>query len=84
MLFGNLPVLALLVIGLAALIALPASRTRLARFWVLPFFTSAVALISWGSWRFRQPGDAGLLAFCVICLLALAASRSTRIRAEAA
>ncbi len=84
MLFGNLPVQALLVIGLTALIALPASRTRLARFWVLPFFTSAVALISWGSWRFRQPGDAGLLAFCVICLLAIAASRRPRIRAEAA
>jgi hypothetical protein len=38
-------------------------------------FVSAVAAISWGSWRFRQPGDVGLIAFCVVCLLVRQATR---------
>jgi hypothetical protein len=66
MLFGNLPTIALLIIGIVAFLRCPKSRTNLARFWMLPLFVSAVGLISWGSWRFRQPGDVGLLSFCVI------------------
>ena len=30
-------------------------------FWSLPLFVSLVAFISWGSWRFRQPADLGLI-----------------------
>jgi hypothetical protein len=36
---------------------------NLVRFWVLPIYVSAIALISWGSWRYRQAGDLGILAF---------------------
>jgi len=74
-LFGSLPTIALLVFALFNLITLPTSRTALVRLWVLPIFVSTVAAISWGSWRFRQPGDAGLIAFCVVCLLARRAMR---------
>lgn len=72
LLAGSLPILALL--GLA-LVMLVRSLTRslglglgLARLLTVPLFTSGVALISWGSWRFRQPADAALLAFCVIAV----------------
>lgn len=65
--FGNIPTICLLAGGIGFFVACRADRRRLARLWILPVFVSAVALISWGSWRFRQPGDAGLLAFCVIC-----------------
>jgi len=75
LLFGNLPTLALLAMALFGFIRVPEARTALARFWVLPFFVSAVALISWGSWRFRQPGDAGLVAFCAVCVLVYLAKR---------
>ena len=75
-LFGSVPTIALLAFALYGLATMPFARTALARFWVLPIFVTAVAAISWGSWRFRQPGDAGLIAFCVICFLALRAARS--------
>lgn len=65
--FGNIPTVVMLLAGLVFFTLCRGERRRLARLWVLPLFVSAVALISWGSWRFRQPGDAGLLAFCVIC-----------------
>lgn len=66
LLLGNVPTVALVIIGLALLVAVPGTRVRLVRLWILPFFVSGVALISWGSWRFRQPADAGLIAFVVI------------------
>ncbi len=72
---GNIPTMALLSICLFCFATTPAARTALARFWILPVFVTVVAAISWGSWRFRQPGDAGLIAFCVICLLARSAAR---------
>ena len=58
------------LLGLALLLFLrsPAHWLGLARLWTVPLFTSGVALISWGSWRFRQPADAALLAFCVIAV----------------
>jgi 4-amino-4-deoxy-L-arabinose transferase-like glycosyltransferase len=72
---GSAPTIALLAFALYCLATMPIVRTALARFWILPIFVSAVAAISWGSWRFRQPGDAGLIAFCVICLLIRQATR---------
>jgi hypothetical protein len=61
-----LPILALLAVALVLGLRTPGRSLGLARLWILPLFTSAVCLISWGSWRFRQPADAALLAFCVI------------------
>ncbi len=59
---GNIPILILLPVGVIALIAHPTEVRALSLFWSLPLFVSAVALISWGSWRFRMPGDLGLIA----------------------
>lgn len=67
-LLGNVPILALLAVTLAILVRNRSARTHYARLWMIALFVSGVALISWGSWRFRQPADAALLAFvgCVI------------------
>jgi hypothetical protein len=48
---------------------------RLAMFWSLPIFSSLVACISWGSWRFRMPGDLGLIVLAAA--LALDAQEGT-------
>lgn len=77
--FGNIPTVIMLLAGLAFFVRCRGERRRLARLWILPLFVSAVALISWGSWRFRQPGDAGLLAFCVICGAQLYLARFSRL-----
>jgi 4-amino-4-deoxy-L-arabinose transferase-like glycosyltransferase len=69
LLFGNIPIVVLLVVGLAAFALRPDLRVRLARLWMPVLFVSCVALISWGSWRFRQTADAGLIAFCVVVFL---------------
>jgi hypothetical protein len=68
LLAGNLPILALLAITAFATMRRPGLRLGLARLWTVPLFVTGVALISWGSWRFRQPADAALLAFCVIAV----------------
>lgn len=60
-LFGNLPTVAVIALGLLAMIRFRDYWRELSRFWMLPLFTSLVALVSWGSWRFRQPGDLGLI-----------------------
>jgi len=69
LLFGNIPIVVLLVAGVAAFALRPELRVRFARLWTPVLFVSSVALISWGSWRFRQTADAGLIAFCVIVFL---------------
>ena len=81
-LFGNVPTVLLLGFSLFCFVRLPDSRRPLVRFWILPLFVTSVALISWGSWRFRQPGDAGLVAFSMVCLLTMIARR--RIAKDAA
>ncbi len=60
-LMGNIPTLGLLFLATASLIRFRRHLRELAIFWTLPLFVSVVALISWGSWRFRQPGDLGLI-----------------------
>jgi 4-amino-4-deoxy-L-arabinose transferase-like glycosyltransferase len=60
-LLGNLPLLLLLT---AAALSLWRHRTMLgplAVFWTLPLLSTMVALVSWGSWRFRMPADVGLI-----------------------
>ena len=68
LLMGSLPILALLGLALFLLLRSPRHWLGLARLWTVPLFTSGIALISWGSWRFRQPADAALLAFCIIAV----------------
>ncbi|MEQ9548120.1 MAG: phospholipid carrier-dependent glycosyltransferase [Coleofasciculus sp. G3-WIS-01] len=62
-LFGNLPTVILIGLSSISLIRFRCYLRHLSRLWILPVFVSVVALISWGSWRFRQPGDLGLLMF---------------------
>lgn len=69
MIFGNIPTIALLALAIFGFVTMPAVRGALPRFWMLPIFVSAVAAISWGSWRFRQFGDVGLIAFVAVCVL---------------
>jgi hypothetical protein len=65
-LVGNIPIVLLLAWTVYCITQTPALAVRLVRFLVLPIFVSSVALISWGSWRFRLPGDFGLIAFSVL------------------
>jgi 4-amino-4-deoxy-L-arabinose transferase-like glycosyltransferase len=74
-LLGNCLVLALIA---AACVALVRSRRRmadLAMFWTLPLFSTLVACISWGSWRFRMPGDVGLIVLAAAMALPMDARR---------
>jgi 4-amino-4-deoxy-L-arabinose transferase-like glycosyltransferase len=59
--FGSVPTLICLALSAVALVRFRRNWRELSRFWLLPVFVSCVALVSWGSWRFRQPGDIGLL-----------------------
>jgi hypothetical protein len=77
--FGNLPVLAFLILSLAAILRFRSQIRQLSRFWTLPIFVTCVALLSWGSWRFREPGDIGLLMLgsLFICSLFSAKDQSS-------
>jgi hypothetical protein len=59
--FGSEPTLICLALSAVALVRFRRNWREFSRFWLLPGFVSCVALVSWGSWRFRQPGDIGLL-----------------------
>jgi 4-amino-4-deoxy-L-arabinose transferase-like glycosyltransferase len=67
-LLGDVPVLIFLALALVAVVGRRTHAIELSRFIVLPFLVSLVALISWGSWRFRQPGDIGLLVLGAIVI----------------
>lgn len=75
-LLGNFLLLPLLAAALASLARFRRSLRELAVFWTLPVFSSLVACVSWGSWRFRMPGDIGLIALAA-ALLALPEVRRT-------
>jgi Dolichyl-phosphate-mannose-protein mannosyltransferase len=60
-LLGNIPTIGLLILSSISLIRLRRYFRELSLFWTLPLFVTIAALISWGSWRFRQPGDLGLI-----------------------
>lgn len=65
-LLGNLPILILLPLSFASLIRLWRFKRQLVRFWVQFFFVSLVAVAAWGSWRYRQPADATLIALAAM------------------
>jgi hypothetical protein len=67
-LLGNLPLLLLICAALLSLWINRQALSELALFWTLPFFSSAVCLISWGSWRFRMPADLGLIVLAATLL----------------
>jgi hypothetical protein len=59
--FGNIPTVTLLFFSILSVIQFAPYSRQLARYWMLPVFVPLVALLSWGSWRFRQPGDLGII-----------------------
>ncbi|MBV8851853.1 MAG: hypothetical protein JOY91_00560 [Sinobacteraceae bacterium] len=65
-LLGNIPLLCLIFAACWGLWAMRRAWRPLALFWTLPILSSLVALVSWGSWRFRMPADAGLIILAVI------------------
>jgi len=69
--FGNVPTVICLALSAVALVRFRRDWRELSRFWLLPVFVSCVVLVSWGSWRFRQPGDIGLLVLTVLFLHAV-------------
>lgn len=68
---GNLPTVVAVLLSLLAIVRCRHQWRQLARFWMLPVFVSLVAMVSWGSWRFRQPGDLGILLLSGVCLWSL-------------
>lgn len=76
-LFGALPTIALVLLFGWALWRDPVGARRRARFTLMPLFVIGIALISWGSWRFRQPADAAMIAI-VACALAATLRRAER------
>jgi hypothetical protein len=78
---GNVPTLLMLVASVLALIRLRRSWRQLAMLWTLPVFTSVIALISWGSWRFRQPADVGLFTLGALWVWSLVTPGQPVIRA---
>jgi hypothetical protein len=65
---GNLPLIVLLTAATAALLRLRRFLPELASLWTLPLFVSLVAVVTWGSWRFRMPGDLGVIGLAVALL----------------
>lgn len=61
-LFGNLPIIVLALLFLLVAAKQPAAFAIGARFWLMPLFVIGVAVVSWGSWRFRHPADAAMIA----------------------
>ncbi|TCD06274.1 hypothetical protein EYB45_00575 [Erythrobacteraceae bacterium CFH 75059] len=82
-LFASLPIIALVVTFLIAVWRHPRMAREQARFALMPLFVIGVALISWGSWRFRQPADAAMIAIVACALVSSlrrdAISSSSRI-----
>ncbi|WP_427162005.1 ArnT family glycosyltransferase [Aliinostoc sp. HNIBRCY26] len=70
-LLGSIPTVIALILSIISLVRFREYVRHLVRFWTLPIFVSGVALISWGSWRFRQPGDLGILTLSSLLVLSL-------------
>jgi len=75
LLLGNIPLILLTLAFAWTLVRMPSVRRRCSRLYLLPLFVTGVGLISWGSWRFRLPGDAGLIAIVAIWAAAMINAR---------
>jgi len=70
-LFGNIPIITILLLGILAMIKWRKDYKILARLWVLPLFVSFVALYSLGSWRYRITSDCALISLSVMYIYSL-------------
>jgi len=67
--FGSIPIIVLQVGFIIGLVRNRGNFCDLARIWTLPLFVTGIALISWGSWRFRQPADVSLIIISAMLLV---------------
>ena len=86
-LLGNLLLLLLLPAFLFVIASRPEIRRSTSRIYLIPLFVTGIALISWGSWRFRHPADAAMIATIALALagrwsLGTAEWRKTRASGE--
>jgi hypothetical protein len=58
---GNIPTVGLLLLAVGALYVYRNHLRELSTLWTPAVFVTLLALAAWGSWRFRQPGDLGLI-----------------------
>jgi 4-amino-4-deoxy-L-arabinose transferase-like glycosyltransferase len=65
---GNVPIVCMLILSILSLIKFRTDFRILCRFWLLPLFVSSAAMMSWGSWRFREPADIGLITLSSLLL----------------
>jgi hypothetical protein len=59
---GNVPTVGLLIVAGAAIVVYRRHLRAFSVFWTPVLFVTLVGVIFWGSWRFREPGDLGLIA----------------------
>ena len=65
---GNCAILLLLIASAGSLVRFRHHLRELSIFWTLPIFVTFVALVSLGNWRYRMPGDLGLIALAAALL----------------
>jgi 4-amino-4-deoxy-L-arabinose transferase-like glycosyltransferase len=68
---GTFPLLLLVPAAVVALRRHWHVASNLALFWTLPIFSTTVAVMSWGSWRFRMPADIGIIVLAASLLVAV-------------
>jgi hypothetical protein len=68
-LLGNCLLIPLMAAAVVSTVRLRRRAHDTALFWTLPLFSTLVACISWGSWRFRMPGDVGLIVLAAALTL---------------
>ena len=65
---GNVPSIFLLLSATLCLLFGRTTQILPARIWLMPIFTAGIAIISWGSWRFRHPADAALIVVVAVTI----------------
>jgi hypothetical protein len=83
-LLGNCLVLLLIAASLASVVKFRRWLPILALFWTLPLFASLVACVSLGNWRYRVPGDLGLIVLTALLLSASELRRALQRQSPAA
>lgn len=81
-LFGNIPIITLLILSIISLIVFRKHFWELSRLWICPLFVSAVGLIGIGSWRYRLPADAALIIIASLLIIYIVTRRTPFWKSE--
>ncbi len=81
-LFGNIPIIVLLILSLISLIVFCAHFWQLSRLWICPLFVSTVGLIGIGSWRYRLPADSTLIILASLLIIYIVTRRTPFWKSE--